>query len=188
MAALATQTDVESDDVLGRALTSAEAAKVSSALEKASDYVRTETGRKFAAGTYTVTRYARDGKVRLDSPTAVTAVNIIDSLGVATLVDSTTYTLRGSVLYGLPYAAQYEITYTTDGTAPDELVRVVAAMAAREITNEIPANATSYSWNKGPFGGSASFDSPTDSVLPTPSEERIIRRFAARRSGSVSVV
>ena len=188
MVALATQADVESDEVLGRTLTSAEQAKVGSALDKASDYVRSETGRRFEAGTYTVTRYARGGKVRLDSPATVTAVNLIDSLGTATVIDATTYTLRGGVLYGLPYSGQYEVTYTSTGDVPPELVRVVAAMAARDITEDKPQGATSYTVTKGPFTESASFDAPTDSVMPTPSEARIIRRFAARRSGSVSLV
>jgi hypothetical protein len=177
MAALAAQADVESE--LGRALTSAEAAKVAAALDSASDYVRTTTGRKFAAGTYTVTRYARGGRVRLDSPDAVTAVNIIDYLGTATLVGSDGYTLRGSVLYGLG-AGQYEITYTSTGTVPDDLKRVVAAMAARDITEDRQQGATSYTVTKGPFSEAASFDEPQDSIEPTRAEARIIAKYGPR--------
>ena len=186
MAAMATQTDVVAE--LGRALTSDESARVDAALERASDYVRAETKRRFEAGTYTVTRRPRNGRVTLDGAATVTAVNTVDATGTASEVDATSYTLRGNTVYGLTYACEYEITYTSDGTVPAELVRVVAAMASRDITNEVPAGATSYSWTKGPFGASAGFDEPVDSVTPSPSEERIIRKYALRSYGSVNLV
>lgn len=174
MVAMATQTDIVAE--LGRALTSAEVAKADAALDRASDYVRTETRRKWEAGTYTVTRRARNGRVTLDGPTSVGSVVWVDSLGTAETVTGTT--LRGRTLYGLTSGLTYEITYTSDGTIPNELVRVVAAMAARDITNEVPQGATSYSVTRGPFSEQAGFDEPTDSLLPTPSEERIIRKYA----------
>lgn len=179
MAALATSADVVAE--IGRALTSEETAKVDAALESASDYVRTTTGRRFEAGTYTVTRYARGGQVRLDSPDAVTAVNVIDSLGTATLMDASGYALRGSALFGLGWG-RFEITYTSAGTVPDDLKRVVAAMAARDITEDRPQGATSYTVTKGPFSEAASFDEPQDSIEPTRAEAKIIAKYGPRAS------
>lgn len=184
MVALATPADVEAE--LGRSLTSVEQARVETALESASDYVRTETGRKWSAGTYTVARRPRDGRVHLDSPATVTAVVSVDALGAETTL--TDYTLRGSTIYGLGYADRVEVTYTSTGDVPDEVMRVVAAMAAREITEGRPQGATSYSVTTGPFGESATFDEPTDSAEPTRAEMKILARYGARRFGSVSLV
>lgn len=184
MVALAAQADVETE--LGRVLTSAEAAKVAAALDSASDYVRAETGRKWEAGTYTVARRPRDGKVSLDAPATVTGIVAVDALGAATTV--TGYTLRGSTVYGLGYAERVEITYTTTGAVPADLRRVVAAMAARDITEDRPQGATSYSVTKGPFSESADFDEPTDSIEPTRAEGKILAKYGARRFGSVSLV
>jgi hypothetical protein len=184
---MATQADVEAE--LGRTLSAEEAAKVSTALESASDYVRAETGRKWAAGTFTVTRRPRSGKVRLDSPASIASVSTIDETGTASTVDAGTYALRGGTVYGLSYACEYEITYVSDGTVPDELRRVVAAMVARDLTEDRPQGATSYSTTKGPFSESATFDEPMDSVEPTKAERRILDRFAARsRMGTLSLL
>lgn len=180
---LATQADVEAE--LGRALTSDETAKVDTALAAASDYVRTETRRKFEAGTFTVRRRARDGRATVYDASSVSMVNAISSDGTATAV--TGYTLRGTTLYGVG-SGWIEVTYTSDGTVPEKLVRVVAAMAARDITNDRPQGATSYTVSKGPFTESAGFDEPNDAALPTPSEARIIAAYRARRSRSVSLL
>jgi hypothetical protein len=183
MAAMAIRADVEAE--IGRALSSAEAAKVDAALESASDYVRAETNRKWAAGTYTVRRRVRGGRVALDAPATVTVVSAVDRLGGTSAV--TDYTLRGSTLYGLG-CGWVEVTYTTAGTVPDELKRIVAAMAARDITEDRPQGATSYTVAKGPFTESASFDEPQDSAEPTRAEAKIIRRYALGNLGATSLV
>jgi hypothetical protein len=103
-------------------------------------------------------------------------------------VDAGTYTLRGSTVYGLAYACEYEITYASSGDVPAELVQVVAAMAARDLTEDRPQGATSYSITKGPFSESAQFDEPTDSVEPTRAEAVVIARFTARRTRTLSIL
>lgn len=183
MVALATATDVANE--LGRALTSQETAEVAVALDSASDYVRTVTGRKFEAGTYTVRRRACGGRVWLDSPATVTGVVSVDSAGLTTAV--TGFRLRGSTLYGLG-DGWVEVTYATAGTIPADIRRVVAAMAARDITEDRPQGATSYTVTKGPFSESAQFEEPTDSIEPTRAEAKVLAKYGARRFGSVSLV
>jgi hypothetical protein len=184
MTALAVSSDVEG--VLGRTLTTEEAAKVDAALAKASAWVRAETGRFFEAGTYTVRRKTRNRRVVLDDPVSVASVEVVDSDGTATAV--TGWVLRGSVLYGLGCEGWVEVEYASAGTVPEPLVGVVAAMAARNLTASAPEGAESYTVTRGPFTESASFGESTDSVATTPSEAAIVRRYALRRSGSVSLL
>jgi hypothetical protein len=182
MTALATSADVVA--VLGRALTAAETAKVDASLAKASTTARRLTGRLYEAGTYTVERKVRQGRpVNLDDAATVTLVNAINCDGTAT--ELTGYTLRGSRLYGLT-AINVEVTYTTTGGVPQDVVDVVASMAARDLTNDVPGGATSYSVTKGPFSESASFDSPTEAIEPEPTEAATLARYALRRSGPIS--
>lgn len=193
MTALAASTDVEA--VLGRTLTANESAKVDAALDKASALVRSETGRLFESGSHTVRRRIREGRVKLDDATAVTEVVSVDDDGNAdTLAD---YAFRSPYIYGLGgYASQnrfsgygcfawVEVTYTSAGTVPDELVTVVASMAARNVTASAPEGAESYTVTRGPFSESASFSTSSDSVSATPTELAIIRRHALTRGGPV---
>jgi hypothetical protein len=183
MTALATSTDVEA--VLGRTLTSPEAAKVDSALASASAAVREVTGRRYEAGTFTVRRRVRNGTVTLDAPASVTGVNDIDSNGTATAL--TGFTLRGFTVYNLA-GCHVEVTYTSLGEIPDEVVSVTAGIAARLLTTDTPDGATSYTITKGPFTESASFDSATESVSPSVSELKILRRYALTRPGTLSLL
>jgi hypothetical protein len=178
MTALAIQADVESD--LGRTLTSTEAAEVDAALEKASDYVRAETGRKFEAGTYTVTRRVRNGRVRLDSPDSVSAVVTIDTLGAETAL--TGWTLRGDVLYGLGYACDVEVTYTSTAAVPDEIRRLTAALAARSVTSAAQAGVESQQ-----IGSLSMRFGSGDSIFLTKSERSTLARYR-RLGGSVSLL
>lgn len=182
MTALATSTDVVAD--LGRALTTVEAAKVDAALDKASALVRDETGRKFEADTFVVRRRVRGGMVTLDDPNTVNSVVEVDSEGAETAL--TGYALRGSTLYGLGCDKWVEVDYDSLGTVPAELKTIVAAIAARNITASAPEGAESYTVTRGPFSESASFAEPTDSVSALPSELKVIRRYALRRSGPVT--
>lgn len=185
MTALATQSDVET--AIGRTLTTAEAAKAAGALARASALVRAITDRKFEAGTYTVRRKVRAGRVTLDSPATVTGVNEVNDDGSVTSV--TGYTLRGSVVYDLGTCERWvEVTYTTAGTIPAEVVAITAAMAGRDITANRPQGATSYTITRGPFAESASFEDASDSVEPTSSEAKILARYAVRRAGAVSLL
>ena len=179
MTALATSADVEA--ALGRTLTAEETARIDAILDNASAVVREATGRKYEAGTYTVRRKARGGKVRLDDPATVTEIVEVDCDGNAAAV--TGYTLRGDTVYGLGCAGWVEVTYTTVGAVPDDLVTTVASMAARDLTNETPSGATGYAITKGPFTESATFDNPTEAIEPTPSEARVIRRYALPKAG-----
>lgn len=182
MTALATSTDVEA--ALGRTLTTAESARVGSLLDKASALVRAESGRLLEAGTYTVKRRVRGGKVVLDDPTTVSEVVRVDGGGTETAL--TGYTLRGSTLYGLGCDRWVEVTYVSAGDVADELVTVTAALAARGLTASAPEGAQSWTVTRGPFSESASFSEPSDSLAPTPSELATIRRFGLRRSGPVT--
>jgi hypothetical protein len=184
MTALATQADVETS--IGRTLTATEIAKMDGALARASAVVRAATARKFEEGTYTVRRRVRNGRVSLDSPATVTGVGEVNDDGSVTGV--TGYTLRGSVLYDLGCERWVEVTYTTTGAVPAELVEVVAAMAGRDLTSDRPQGATSYTITRGPFAESASFEDASDSVEPTSSEAKIIARYATRRAGAVSLL
>lgn len=182
MVAMATQGDVEAE--LGRTLTSVEAGKVDAALDSASDLVRTLTNRRWAAGTYTVRRRPRGGMVVLDSPSAVTTIDAVDALGATTPLAG--HVLRGSTVYNVG-GDWVEITYTSTGDIPSELIRVVAAMAARDVTEDRPQGATSYAVSTGALSESAQFDQPQDSIEPTRAESKIITKYA-RRLGSVSLV
>lgn len=184
MTALATSDDVEAE--LGRTLTAGETAKVDAALDKASAWVRAETGRFLAADTFTVRRKVRAGRVELDDPTSVTSVAEIDYSGTPT--DVTGWTLRGSTLHGLGCAGWVEVEYVSAGTIPEALVGVTAAIAARGITSSAPEGAESYTITRGPFSESASFAEGVDSGAVTPSEAAVVRRHALRRAGAVSLL
>lgn len=185
MTNLAVQADVETS--IGRTLTAAEVAKVAGALARASAAVRARTGRKYEAGTFTVRRKVRDGRVALDAPATVTVVSDVNDDGSITAV--TGFTLRGSTLYDLGSCERWvEVTYTTTGTVPAEIKEVAAAMAGRDLLSARPQGATSYTITTGPFSESASFDDASDSVEPTSSEAKIIARYALRRGGSVSLL
>jgi hypothetical protein len=182
MTALATSADVVAD--LGRALTTIEAAKVASALDKASALIRDETRRLFEADTFVVRRKVRDGKVVLDNPESVNSVVEVSEDGSESTL--TGYVLRGSVLYGLGCDKWVEIDYDSVGSVPDELVTITAAIAARNITTTAPEGAESYTVTRGPFSESASFSEATDSASALPSEMKVIRKYALARSGPVS--
>lgn len=184
MTALATSTDVEAE--LGRTLTTAEAAKVDAALDKASALVRAETGRKFEAGTYTVRRKVRRGRVVLDAPATVTSVIAVDGDGTVTAITGAILRTEDETVYNLGCDRWVEITYTTAGEVPAELVPVVAALAAANITSGAPEGVQSYTVTKGPFSESATFAEPTDSLAPTPSILSVIRRHKLRRPGPIS--
>ena len=185
MTALATSSDVTA--VLGRTLTTAETAKLSAALDAASAAVREVTGRKYESDSFTVRRRVRsDGIITLDAPESVSSVNQINSDGSAT--ELTGFTLRGDKVYGLGCAGWVEVEYDSDGEVPDEVVGVTASMAARLLTTDTPDGATSYTITKGPFTESASFDAPTESVSPSVSELRILRRYALARTSTLSTL
>lgn len=184
MTTLAASEDVEA--VLGRTLTADESARIGAILDAASAAVREATGRKYEAGTYTVTRKARGGKLRLDDPATVTEIVEVGCDGSESAV--TGYTLRGDTVYGLGCAGWVEVTYTTAGDVPADLVSTVASMAARDLTNETPAGATGWTVTKGPFTESATFDSPTEAIESTSSEARVIRRYALPKPGVLQSV
>lgn len=184
MTALAASEDVEA--VLGRTLTADESARIGAILDAASAAVREATGRKYEAGTHTVRRKVRGGKVRLDAPATVTDVVEVDCDGNETTL--TGHTLRDDTVYGLGCAGWVEVTYTTLGDVPDDLVAVVASMAARDLTTATPSGATGYTITKGPFTESATFDSPTEAIEPTPAEARVIRRYALPKPGVLQAV
>lgn len=183
MTALATSTDVEA--VLGRTLTEAEDAKVSSALDRASAVVRAETGRFFDDATHTVRRFVRKGRALLDDPDTITAIYLIGCDGATSSL--TGYTLRGDTVYGLGGDGTIEVEYVTAGTIPADIVGVTAAMAARDLTTQTPTGATSYTLTRGPFSESATFDVPTESITLSPSESRILARYRLR-SGAIVVL
>lgn len=178
MAALAAQIDVEAD--LGRALTTTEAAEIDAVLEKASDYIRAKTGRKFAPGTHTVTRRARGGRVRLDSPDSVSSVVAIDARGGAS--DVTDWTLRGDTLYGLGYACDVEVTYASTAPVPDEIRRLTAALVARAITSAAQPGVESQQ-----IGSLSMRFGSGDSIFLTKAERSTLARFR-RLGGSVSLL
>jgi hypothetical protein len=183
MTALATSTDVEA--VIGRTLTAAEDAQIESALDAASAAVREATGRKYEAGTFTVRRKVRNGSVDLDAPATVTGINDIDSNGTATAV--TGYTLRGSTVYNVA-GCNVEVTYTSAGLVPDEVVKVCAEMAAHKLSSEVPDGATWWSVTKGPFTESATFAAASDAGKPTYAHSKILRRYALARSAGLSML
>lgn len=131
MAALATPADVAAE--LGRSLTDAETSRVDSLLDRASAYVRAETGRRYQAGAHTVRRHARGGRIVLDDAASVQAVRAVYDDGSTSVLAE--YTLRGSALYGLDLSCWVEVDYTATGTVPDEIRGVTAALVARMLTS-----------------------------------------------------
>lgn len=183
MTALAASTDVEA--VLGRTLTADESERLDAALGKASASVRALTSRLFEAGTVTVRRKARGGRILLDDPATVTTVTAVSARGAADAV--TGYTFRAPYLYGLT-DGWYEVAYTSTGTVPDDVVTTVASIVARNLTSTAPEGVESYTDTRGPFSESATFASPTDSLSATPTELATIRRHALRIGGPVNML
>lgn len=182
MTALAVQADVVT--AIGRTLTAAEITALPGALAKASSVVRAVTGRLYEAGTFTVKRRVRCGAVRLDSPATVTTVKRVSTAGTETTL--TGWVLRGDTVYGINCGGWVEVTYTSAGTIPAEVVEVTARIAARILTSSAPEGAESWTVTRGPFTESATFGESTDAATPTVSEVQILNRHALRRQGPLT--
>ncbi len=129
MAALATRPDVEVD--IGRALTAEESSRVERVLDRASAYVRAQTGRRYQAGATTVRRRVRDGRIVLDDPTSVQAVREVNTGVAATTLIG--WILDGDAVLGLD-GCWVEVDYTSAGDVPTEIRDVTAALAGRLLT------------------------------------------------------
>lgn len=173
MTVLADTQDVE--DSLGRSLTAgAETSRATALLILASAHVESETGYRFAIGSYTVGRKVRAGKVRLPAKVAtVAAVRAVDQCtGVAiTLALTTNYTTRKSVVYGLA-AAFVEVDFTVTAAIPDEVIGIVAGIVASTISGP-PVGASAEA--AGPF--SISYVNSSGKVWLSASDKAILRRY-----------
>lgn len=147
MVDLATQEDVE--NVLGRALTSSEEARLGHALSKASGMFRRRAQRLFEAGTSTVRLKVNGDKVFLPEPAASVAT-VVDEAG-----DAVEFTADGQWLttVGLSSARFVTVTYTHTGDVPDLVRDAVAEIVARSLTIDESARsgATQTQDTAGPF-------------------------------------
>jgi hypothetical protein len=125
---LATIADLE--DRLGRSLSTDETARAYALLQDASAKVRAYTGQQITQSTSTDRIRARNGVARLPQRpvTAVTAVADI----AATSLDAT---WAGGEQLGLYFDGYVDVTYTHGyATVPDDIVTVVAGVAARSFS------------------------------------------------------
>lgn len=144
---LASEEDVV--QVLGRALTSDESARVNAILAKASELFRRRSGQQFTTGTSTVRLKSNGGEIRLPQrpAVAVQAVTLDDGTPVE-------YDLFGSVLTTCLRSGQFaRVTYTHGGAVPDVVRLCIAEIAKKVLT--IDPNAvtgkTQHGETAGPF-------------------------------------
>ena len=144
---LASQEDVEA--VLGRVLTSAEAARVDAVLDKLSELFRRESGQQFTPGSSTVRLKVNAGRVYLPQTPLDEIVSVVDDDAVAV-----EFTAAGSWLTtGLASHQFVTVEYSHGGIVPD-LVRLAVADAARQVLTVDSYAATGVSQRgvtTGPF-------------------------------------
>jgi hypothetical protein len=149
---LASSTDVAA--VLGRALTSAESARVGAILDKASELFRRRSGQKFTSGTSTVRLRVVGDVVTLTQRPVVSVQSVVDDSG-----EAVAYTLRGSQLVLTGLYKFVKVAYTHGGTVPD-VVRLAVADIARKVLL-IPEGArggvSQFSDTTGPFTESGTY-------------------------------
>lgn len=185
MAALASNADVEA--VIGRSLTSEEEERIDYLLGLASrEARRLMRGRHFEAGSYTVARKVRNGRVQLpDLPESVDEVRVLYSDGTDEVLDVEGYTVRGSVIYGLGLWCEVEVDYTTTETAPDDVVQAVASAAARGVL-EAPGNPAIESETVGAYSVRYRETGATSTALPY--ERAVFSAYATPALGPVRVL
>jgi hypothetical protein len=172
MAALAVAADVATS--LGRSLTAEETTRATPLLLLASAAVESETGYRFAPGTYVVERRVRRGQVRLPAKVAtVTGVGAVDLCdGTETAVSADDYTLRGSTLYGLS-DCWVEVTFTVTAAVPPVIVALVAGIVASSIVSAPNANVDSVT--AGPF--TTSYVDSSGRVFLSRSDKAILKPY-----------
>lgn len=153
---LATSADVVA--AFGRALTSAESAKVGAILDKASELFRRRSHQQFTATTYTVRVRITSGFVMLPqrTPSSITTVVSAETGSAVAYGDRV-----GQKLYitGLPSGCWVKVTYVTDGVVPD-LVRLTVAEIAKKvlsISDTAASGATQMSETIGGYSYSNSY-------------------------------
>lgn len=147
--------------LLGRALTTLEAARAESVIDKASGLFRRRSGQQFASGTPTVRLKVNGGRVYLTQHPVTSVTSVVDDDGVDVL-----YTLDGQWLTIDPASTSctsssfVTVTYAHSGV-PDLVVLAIADIARQVIT--IDANAqvgvTQSTQTKGPFTESFTYAS-----------------------------
>lgn len=152
---LASVTDVES--VMGRDLTSDEAARVESVLNKASELFRRESGQQFTAGTSENRLRVRGGdQVFLPQRPVVSVDSVTDDSG-----DVLEFTSRGQVVtLTSPKGVSWVVVeYTHGGDVPDVVREAVADIAAvvLRIDASAASGATQASETTGPFTRQATY-------------------------------
>lgn len=174
MADLAAQEDVV--NVLGRALTTSEEARVGHALSKASGMFRREAQREFTAGTSTVRLKVNGGRVYLSEPVA----------SVSTVIGSdespVPFTREGQWLVTELSSAQFvTVTYSHTGDVPDLVRDAVAEIAARALTTDdsARAGATQVQDTAGPFSRNRTFAAWAvgGQVLLSPDDKALARSY-----------
>ncbi len=182
---LAAPKDVEA--LLGRDLTSEEAAKADAMLAKASADFRRAAGRRlFTPGTTTARLKVDGGQVWLKQLPVTDVTSVVDDDG-----RPVPYTRTGQVLCVPLDSARFVTVTYTHGSAevPDDVVSAVADCVARVLKVDPRAasgvSQTQHSETRGPFteSGSDSFASWAvgGSVMLSPSEMATARSYRTRR-------
>lgn len=168
--ALAASTDVAA--AIGRTLTAEESARVDGLILLASASVEDWTGYRFAPGDYTVSRTVRGRRVPL--PATVESVNEVRDVdqwdGSAEVIDEDDWTLRASTIW--TSARFVEVDFTVEAEVPEEVVALVASIAANTIA--MPAAGVA-SEATGPF--SVSYVSNSGRVFLAASDKAALRRY-----------
>jgi len=182
---LASSTDVVA--AIGRALTTAESARVGAILDKASELFRREAQQTFTTATATNRLQVRNDQVWLPKRPVTAVTTVEDDDG-----NTVTYTRFEHTLFleelGLRWV---RVTYTHGGTVPD-VVRLAVADIARKVL-EIDPNAAAgrsqFTRTAGPTSESSTYATWAQGgqTMLAPDDEKLARSFRPS-SGSLVVL
>jgi hypothetical protein len=184
---LATSADVVA--ALGRALTSAETARVGAILDKASELFRRASGQRFTAGTSDVRLRAVGEHIYLTQHPVVSVQSVDDMDGEA--VD---YTLEGSrLVLGHPRGGEFfQVAYTHGGTVPD-LVRLTIAEIAQKVLLIDPnalAGKVQHTDTAGPYSTNDTYATWAQGgqTMLAPADLEIAKSYRVRSYGPAAVM
>ncbi len=183
---LASRVDVVA--LLGRGLTSEEAARVNGILDKASELFRRRSGQEFTSGTSLVRLKMTANYVDLPQRPVVSVQSVTQDVAGGAAIAYDLFQSR-LTLHGMHAGAMVRVAYTHGGDVPD-LVRLTIADVARKvllIDRNAVTGATQHSETTGPFTEQSTYATWAQGgeTRLSPDDNAIADSFRVKTYGSI---
>lgn len=188
MAAVQLASDEDVVAALGRALTSAEGAKVDAILDKASELFRKRSGQQFTEGSSLVRLKVTANYVDLPQRPVVAVQSVTRDVAGGASISHDLFQSR-LTLHGVRAGDMVRVGYTHGGPVPD-LVRLTIADVARKVLEIDPKAATGlsqFSETTGPFTEQSTYATWAQGgeTRLSPEDNAIADSFRVKRYGSI---